>query len=213
MRSESYHERLWESVPEGIEPPDFALRRRVPPATMSAADRARARRRLRRGSLHRGARRRRRAGRWASTSREEPLRRARAPATPIWSSCGRCRSTATGRWRTRASTRVWAGEVIEHVADTAGWLSELRRVLRPGGLLLLSTPNHGRSGLLTMALFPRSFEAHFDPLSDHLRFYTRRSLARVPRGVPLRGDPRLAPPAGFPGARRLLLASARRARW
>ncbi len=35
---------------------------------------------------------------------------------------------------------VWAGETIEHVADTAGWLSEVRRVLRPGGHLLLSTP-------------------------------------------------------------------------
>lgn len=38
---------------------------------------------------------------------------------------------------------VWAGETIEHVADTAGWLSELRRVLRSGGVLLLSTPDHG----------------------------------------------------------------------
>ena len=35
---------------------------------------------------------------------------------------------------------VWAGEVIEHVADTAGWLSEVRRVLRPGGTLLLEHP-------------------------------------------------------------------------
>ena len=39
---------------------------------------------------------------------------------------------------------VWAGEVIEHVADTAGWLSEAapRAALR--WLLLLSTPDHGR---------------------------------------------------------------------
>ena len=39
---------------------------------------------------------------------------------------------------------VWASEVIEHVADTAAWLSEVRRVLVPGGRLLLTTPSHGR---------------------------------------------------------------------
>src|SRR5205085_10885497 len=39
---------------------------------------------------------------------------------------------------------VWASEVIEHVADTARWLSEVRRVLVPRGRLLLTTPAHGR---------------------------------------------------------------------
>ena len=46
--------------------------------------------------------------------------------------------------------------MIEHVADTAGWLSEVRRVLRPGGRLLLSTPQHGRSQLLRRALSARA---------------------------------------------------------
>lgn len=36
---------------------------------------------------------------------------------------------------------VAAFEIIEHVGDAAGFLAELRRMLRPGGLLLLSTPN------------------------------------------------------------------------
>jgi ubiquinone/menaquinone biosynthesis C-methylase UbiE len=39
---------------------------------------------------------------------------------------------------------VWASEVIEHVADTARWLSEVRRVLAPSGRLLVTTPSHGR---------------------------------------------------------------------
>ena len=39
---------------------------------------------------------------------------------------------------------VWASEVIEHVADTGRWLSEVRRVLRPSGRLLATTPSHGR---------------------------------------------------------------------
>jgi SAM-dependent methyltransferase len=67
---------------------------------------------------------------------------------------------------------VWASEVIEHVADTARWLSEVRRVLAPRGRLLLTTPAHGR---VLMAL--RGVEAYSDPLGDHLHLYTRRSLA------------------------------------
>ena len=54
--------------------------------------------------------------------------------------------------------------------------------------------------MLGWALAPRAFEAHFDPRSDHLRFYTRRTLtgcsrtsafktssARAPAGCPARG--------------------------
>ena len=65
---------------------------------------------------------------------------------------------------------VWCSEVLEHVADTANLLLEVRRVLRPGGRLLVTVPRNGRLQALTR------FEAHFDPLGQHLRFYTRRSL-------------------------------------
>jgi ubiquinone/menaquinone biosynthesis C-methylase UbiE len=71
---------------------------------------------------------------------------------------------------------VWAGEVVEHVADVAPWLSELRRVLRPGGTLLLTTPHHGPGTLLSLALSRRRFAEHFEPRSDHLRFYSPRTL-------------------------------------
>ncbi len=36
---------------------------------------------------------------------------------------------------------VWCSEVIEHVKDPAFTLGEIRRVLKPGGSLLLTTPN------------------------------------------------------------------------
>jgi len=74
---------------------------------------------------------------------------------------------------------VWAGEVIEHVADVAPWLSELRRVLRPNGTLLLTTPHHGPGTLLRLALSPRRFAEHFEPRSDHLRFYSPLTLREL----------------------------------
>ena len=42
---------------------------------------------------------------------------------------------------------VFACDVIEHVLDVAGFLAKLRRVLRPGGSLFLTTPNYGLSTL------------------------------------------------------------------
>ena len=36
---------------------------------------------------------------------------------------------------------VLAGEILEHIVDTAGFLSEIRRVLSPRGAVVLSTPN------------------------------------------------------------------------
>lgn len=62
---------------------------------------------------------------------------------------------------------IWAGEVMEHVADTERWLNEVRRVLRPGGRLLVTTPSIGPLRRLRRAP---------DPRGQHLRFYTRRSL-------------------------------------
>jgi ubiquinone/menaquinone biosynthesis C-methylase UbiE len=69
---------------------------------------------------------------------------------------------------------VWSSEVIEHVADTARWLSEARRVLVPRGRLAVTTPNHNR---LQLAL--GGMERFSQPLGDHLHLYTRRSLGRL----------------------------------
>jgi ubiquinone/menaquinone biosynthesis C-methylase UbiE len=62
---------------------------------------------------------------------------------------------------------VLCTETIEHVRDVQMFLSEVRRVLRPGGELALTPP----------ATPPLVRPA--DPLSPHLRRFTRRSLARL----------------------------------
>ena len=97
---------------------------------------------------------------------------------------------------------VWGGEVIEHVADTARWLSEVRRVLVPSGRLLLSTPSHGRLRLLLGGI-----EAFSPPTGDHLHLYCAASLERLLREFGF-GQIAVRTVAGPPLLRRLLLARA-----
>lgn len=97
---------------------------------------------------------------------------------------------------------VWSSEVIEHVADTARWLSEVRRVLVPRGRLLLTTPSHGR---LRVAL--NGIEAFSDPLGDHLHLYTRASLRALLAEFGF-DEISVRTAGGPPFLRRLLLARA-----
>jgi len=76
---------------------------------------------------------------------------------------------------------VHLGDLIEHVPDVFGLLVEVRRVLRPDGLLILSTPNHE-------AFFPRATLAfgravgvpwsHATP-PGHLHQFGSESLSRL----------------------------------
>jgi ubiquinone/menaquinone biosynthesis C-methylase UbiE len=97
---------------------------------------------------------------------------------------------------------VWSSEVIEHVADTARWLSEVRRVLIPGGRLLVTTPSHGRLRLLLGGA-----ERFSEPLGDHLHLYTRGSLRRLLEEFDF-ADISVAVASGPPLLRRTLLARA-----
>jgi 2-polyprenyl-3-methyl-5-hydroxy-6-metoxy-1,4-benzoquinol methylase len=208
MPSREYHEALWRRIPPGLEPSDFTLRRRFLLERVQAGERV----------LDVGCGEGRFAVELAKVGArvvgvdvaQEPLRRARERDPQL-----DLRLTPpVGEWELEDASfdAVWAGEVIEHVADTAAWLSEVRRVLRSGGSLLLSTPAHEPFALLRIALSRRAFARHFDPRGDHLRFYSRRTLAQLLADFRFT-EIELQTAGGPPGARRLLLAQATRGRF
>ena len=85
-------------------------------------------------------------------------------------------------------------------------------MLRSGGTLLLSTPSHGALTRLRLALSARAWDRHFDPLGEHVRFYTRSSLSRLLLEFRFE-QVRIQSAGGPPGARRLLLARSVRSRF
>lgn len=75
---------------------------------------------------------------------------------------------------------VFTSEVIEHVHDTENAFRELKRIVRPGGSMLVTVPYHGFLKNLALVLF--RFESHFNPTGSHIRFYTKRSLTEMLAG-------------------------------
>jgi 2-polyprenyl-3-methyl-5-hydroxy-6-metoxy-1,4-benzoquinol methylase len=79
---------------------------------------------------------------------------------------------------------VLLGDVIEHVFDTDMLLKNIYDVLKPGGFLLLTTPNVASIGRRLMLLFGHSPYLEYSPhhlTNDlpsvgHIRYYTKNIL-------------------------------------
>jgi SAM-dependent methyltransferase len=196
----SFDDAVWEAVPAGALPERFAARRDWLLARVSAGDRVLD---LGAGDGHFAASL---AGAGCSVVALDPS------SVAVERSAGRVSLLPDGPLPVEDSSMdvVWAGEVIEHVADTDAWMSEVRRVLCSGGRLLLSTPWHGR--LKTAALALSAHERAFDVRGPHLRFYTPRGLGSLLEGFGFH-DVGLSSLGGAPLFRSTLLAEARRARW
>ncbi len=215
MPTHAYYESLWEGVPEGLAPSDARMRERFllgrvarmshevghPPRVLDVGC----------GEGHFAAALTREGVEVVAIDvAAEPLRRALVHAPEL--DVRLVEPEGELPFEEASFDVVWAGEVIEHLADTSRWLSEVRRVLRSGGTLLLSTPDHGPLSRLWMALSRSAFEERFNPRSDHLRFYTRRALVDLYADFGFE-DVEVFAAGGLPGARRVLLASGRRSRF
>jgi SAM-dependent methyltransferase len=215
MSSRTYHESLWRVIPPGLVPSDESLRAAFLLGHL-AAERKRLGGQVRVLDIGCGEAHfadilvRADAKVVACDVAEEPLRRALANHPDL--DLRLTEPDGPLPFEDASFDIVWAGETIEHVLDTALWLSEVRRVLPSGGLILLSTPDHGLFSRLRLALSERAFAAHFDPRSDHLRFYAPRTLAELLADFGF-AEVAVARCGGVPGARRVLLASARRKRF
>lgn len=77
---------------------------------------------------------------------------------------------------------VFAGEVIEHILDTDFLLGEIKRVLKPKGELIITTPNVASLARRVMLFFGLNpyFEASLgfprSRSSGHIRFFTKELL-------------------------------------
>ena len=131
---------------------------------------------------------------------------------------------------------VIMSELIEHLVDTDTAVDEVRRVLRPGGVLLLSTPNLAawfNRGLVGLGIQPVFSEVSLrgiygrpgHEVVGHLRLFTRRALVEVltdrgfecelVRGAPYHDVPRPLRPLDrslcrWPSMASILLVQARR---
>lgn len=72
---------------------------------------------------------------------------------------------------------VVSSEVIEHLYDPRCFVGRIRELLKPDGLLIVTTPYHGYLKNLALAL-TNNFDGHFTALWDggHIKFWSYATL-------------------------------------
>lgn len=100
-------------------------------------------------------------------------------------------------------------EVVEHVYSPRSWATACFMALKPGGLLVCSTPYHGYLKKLSISVVG-GWDRHWQPLNEggHIKFWSPRTLTRLLSGagfevVRVRG-------AGRPWLWKSMVISARR---
>ena len=72
---------------------------------------------------------------------------------------------------------AWCSEVLEHLFAPAFTAGEVYRVLKPGGIFMITVPYHGLLKNIGIALF--AFEKHYNPEYPHIRFFTQKTMRQI----------------------------------
>lgn len=75
---------------------------------------------------------------------------------------------------------VISAEVIEHLYEPATLCKAAAHLLKPNGLLILTTPYHGYFKNLALSLF-NGWDRHWDPLWDggHIKFWSSQTITKL----------------------------------
>lgn len=78
-------------------------------------------------------------------------------------------------------------EVVEHVFSAKSFAQQVRGLLNPGGIALISTPYHGYAKNVALA-FTGKLDSHFTALWEggHIKFWSRKTLGSLFEGVGMR---------------------------
>ena len=78
---------------------------------------------------------------------------------------------------------VFAGEIVEHIFKVEVMLDEMRRVLKPGGFAVITTPNLAALGRRLLLLFNRNPLVEIDfskpEAAGHIRYFIWSTLERL----------------------------------
>ena len=79
---------------------------------------------------------------------------------------------------------VFSSEVLEHIYDVENALSELQRILKQEGKILLTVPYHGFIKNILITIF--AFNKHFDPAGSHINFFLKKRFSSCWRNLVLK---------------------------
>lgn len=107
------------------------------------------------------------------------IQQARSAHPDLQFTCTSIYDEPPAEWMGRFDVIV-STEVIEHLYDPSAMPRLASRLLKPGGVILVTTPYHGYLKNLVLSLLNK-WDPHFSPLwlHGHIKFWSRKTLTQL----------------------------------